>query len=152
MKIVPIITLNDVKIVRKNKNNIFSEMKIFEYIHLFIILIHFCIIVYLIKNKKNNIIFIIILNIVMVYLIFINCIFIFSLNKKSNMDFSCGGDVINGKINYFINNNLFSQNKSKLFIFAFLVIIIIELVFQNVAFYIIKKSHFKRLYIKTDIF
>ena len=136
----------------KYKNDFFRKIKIFEYINLFLIIIHFCLFLYVLKSKKKSVIFIIILNFVLIYVVIANCVLIFNLNKKSNLDFSCGGEVINAKINYFINEKLFFQTKAKLFIFIFLGIIIIELIFQNLVFYSIKKSQFRRLSIKSDIF
>ena len=137
--------------IEKITNNKISKIKILEYINIPLILIHFVLFFYILKNKKKILLFIIILNIFIICLAIINCILFFYLNDEKNLVFSCGTDIFNSKINNFTNKNLIILRKPKLFIFIDLVISLIELIIQNYIICIIKKSSFRHLSTKSDI-
>ena len=142
--------INDYIIYEKNKNNFINEIKIFDIGNLFLIIFHFIFIIFGLKNKTLK--FMIFLNIIILFLIVTNIILFSNLNNDKILSFSCGGEEINAKIKYFLEEKIFSFKKPKLFIFIILVLSIIQIAFQNIVFYFIKKNkNERRLYIKSDV-
>ena len=121
------------KLFMKIINNI-SNFKIIGYINSILLIIHFIVFCYGLKNRKKNIIVLIILNILILYLIIINSSIVSIIHKERIIEFDCSEEDMNQKINYIIKQLLLFQKKSKLIIFIVVIISVIELIIQNYAF------------------
>jgi hypothetical protein len=94
------------KLFMKIINNI-SNFKIIGYINSILLIIHFIIFCFGLKNRKKNIIILIILNILILYLIIINSSIVSILHKEIIIEFDCSEEDINQKINYYLNKNYY---------------------------------------------
>ena len=139
-------------IIEKANNDRTIQFSKIEYINIPLILIHLVLFFFALKDRKIKAIFLISSNIFIIFVLVINSIIFFRLKIDKISDFNCGCEIMNLKINNFINRDLLLIKRPKLFIFISLIISIAELIIQNYAFYSIKKNNFKRLYVKSDIF
>ena len=139
-------------IIEKTNNDKTIQIRTIEYINIPLILIHLVLFFFALKDRKINTILIILSNIFIIFLVVINSIIFFRLKMDKISDFKCGCEIMNLKINNFINRELLLIKRPKLFIFISLIIALAEFIIQNYAFYTFKKNNFKRLYVKSDIF
>ena len=145
--------IHEYNIIEKANNDRAIKTNILEYINLPLILVHLVLFFFALKNRKSNFILSISSNLFILFLIVINSITFFSLKMEKIIDFNCGCETMNLKINNFNNRDLLLLiKKPKFFIFIFLIISIAEFIIQNYAFYSIKKNKFRRLNVKSDIF
>ena len=124
---------------------------IYEFFNIIIIIFNYVLFAYTLnhRNKLKN--SLIALNAFGMYLIISNIIIFLFLYNEKQMNFKCGGDVINERIQYIINEKYKLLTKIKMLIYFCIAISATELLFLNAVFYLIKKNKFKLLRTKSDI-
>jgi hypothetical protein len=139
-------------IIEKTNNDRTILFSLIEYINIPLILIHLVLFFFALNDRKIKAIFSISSNIFIIFVVIFNSIIFFQLKMVKISEFNCGCEIMNLKINNFINREELLIKRPKLFILVSLIISIAELIIQNYAFYSFKKNNFKRLYVKSDIF